>query len=163
MDHDSQTRRQFCARTCSAAAVAALGGVMAAALESCGGGSGGPTSPGGVGSFSQLPFVSGTASNGTIVVTVDAASPLAGTGTNALVRSSIGDVLVAHTGTDTFVALSATCTHQNCEITGHSGTTFVCPCHGSTFDSSGRATGGPARGSLQQYKTQFANGVLTIG
>jgi Rieske Fe-S protein len=163
MDNDKQTRRQFCTRTCSAAALAALGAAMATALESCGGGSGGPTSPGNIGNFAALPLVAGTASNNTIMVTIDSSSPLAGAGTNALVRSSIGDVLVAHTGTDTFVALSSTCTHQNCEITGHSGTTFVCPCHGSTFDASGKVTGGPAPASLTQYRTQFANGVLTIG
>jgi len=39
---------------------------------------------------------------------------------------------------------------------------YVCPCHGSRFDTSGRVLNGPVSRSLRQYQTQFANGVLTI-
>ena len=166
MDHedepvasDGQTRREFCARTCAALALAAVGGGVAALLQGCGGG--GPASPSG-GSFDPLATVSGTAAGGTITVPIGAGSPLASVGGVALVRSSAGDVLVARTTQDGFAALSATCTHQGCEITGHSGQTFVCPCHGAQFDSSGRVTGGPARNALRQYATRFANDVLTI-
>ncbi len=59
-------------------------------------------------------------------------------------------------------ALASVCTHQACEITGYAGQTFVCPCHGSQFDASGRVLSGPAPTALRQYTTQFANGVLTI-
>jgi cytochrome b6-f complex iron-sulfur subunit len=159
MKDDPHTRRQFCTRTCSAAAITALGTAFAAVLESCGGG-GGPTSPGA--SLSSLPQVSGTASGSTaITVTVDG-TPLANTGTLALVRSSLGDVLVVRTGADTFNALTSQCTHAACEITAYSGQTFVCPCHGSQFDASGKVLGGPAPAALRQDTTQFANGVLTI-
>jgi cytochrome b6-f complex iron-sulfur subunit len=95
-------------------------------------------------------------------VPVDSASPLAATGSLALVTSAAGNVLVARTAGDTFVALTATCTHQACQITGYSGQTYVCPCHGSQFDESGRVVSGPATRSLTQYRTQFAGGVLTI-
>jgi cytochrome b6-f complex iron-sulfur subunit len=160
MKDDPQTRRQFCSRACSAAALAALGTAVAATLESCTSGAGGPTSPGI--SFSNLPQVTGTA-NGSASISVNVAgTALANTGTLALVRSSIGDVLVARTGDATFSALSSACTHAACEITGFSGQVFVCPCHGSQFDASGRVVGGPAPASLRQYTTQFANGVLTI-
>jgi cytochrome b6-f complex iron-sulfur subunit len=159
MDSREQTRRQFCARTCQAASVAALGAALAAALESCGGGSGSPTSPSG--GASALPTVSGTASGSSITVTVTGTA-LATTGALALVRTSARDVLVTRTGADAFVALSAGCTHQSCEITGYSGQEFVCPCHGSQFDTSGRVVNGPAVASLRQYQTQFANDVLTI-
>jgi cytochrome b6-f complex iron-sulfur subunit len=95
-------------------------------------------------------------------VTVDASSVLATPGAVALVQSSVGSVLVARTGADTFTALSDVCTHEGCAITGHSGSIFVCLCHGAEFDSSGSVVGGPARTALRQYTTDFAGGVLTI-
>jgi cytochrome b6-f complex iron-sulfur subunit len=161
MDSSEQTRRQFCVGTCRVASILALGGALAATLESCGGGSGSPTSPSGGGGVSALPAVSGTLSGSTITVTVTGTA-LATTGTLALVRTSAGDVLVARTAADTFVALSAGCTHQNCEITGYSGQDFVCPCHGSRFDASGKVVNGPAVTPLPQFQTQFSNDVLTI-
>jgi Rieske Fe-S protein len=159
MDSDQQTRRDFC-RVCTTAGLAALGGA-AAALQACGGG-GSPTSAGGGVSAASLPRVSGNVAGGAIQVTIDSASPLAATGALALVTSAAGNVLVARTAADTFVALTATCTHQACQITGYSGQTYVCPCHGSQFDASGRVLSGPAPRSLTQYRTQFAGGVLTI-
>jgi cytochrome b6-f complex iron-sulfur subunit len=160
MDSNEQTRRQFCARTCQVASILALGGALAATLESCGGGSGSPTSPSG--GVSSLPTVSGTLSGSTITVNSVAGTALATTGTLALVTTAGGDVLVARTAADTFVALSAGCTHQRCEITGYSGQDYVCPCHGSRFDTSGKVVNGPAVTPLPQFQTQFSNDVLTI-
>jgi cytochrome b6-f complex iron-sulfur subunit len=97
-----------------------------------------------------------------VTVTIDAGSPLAATGAAALVRSSLGEFLVARTDTDAFSALTAVCTHQNCTITGLSGQTFVCPCHGSRFDPSGGVVNGPAPSALRRFPTQFAGNVLTI-
>jgi hypothetical protein len=54
-----------------------------------------------------------------------------------------------------------TCTHESCTITGFADSSYVCPCHGSRFDTSGRVLNGPASRALRQYQTQFANGVLT--
>jgi cytochrome b6-f complex iron-sulfur subunit len=157
MDSNEQTRRQFCVRTCQ---LLALGGAVVATLESCGGG--GPTSPsGGLGGVSALPTVSGTLSGSTITVKLTGTA-LASAGTLALVTTGGGDVLVARTADTTFVALSAGCTHQACEITGFSGQNYVCPCHGSRFDTTGRVVNGPAVTPLPQFQTQFSNDVLTI-
>ena len=162
MESDRQTRRQFCTRTCTVAALAALGTAFAGALESSCGGGGSPTSPGG-GSLNSLPQVNGTA-NGSASITVNVdGTALANTGTPALVRSSLGDVLAVRTGASTFNALSSQCTHAACEITAYSGQSFVCPCHGAQFDSGGRVLAGPAPTALRQYTTQFADNVLTIG
>jgi cytochrome b6-f complex iron-sulfur subunit len=155
MKVEAQTRRQFCVGTCSAAALAALG----TALAACGGGS--PTSPSGGSSFSSLPQVNGTGATGSITVNV-AGTALATVGALALVRSSVGDVLVARTGDTAFTALTSICTHENCAITAFSGSTFVCPCHGSQFDAAGKVIVGPARTALRQYTTTFASDVLTI-
>jgi Rieske Fe-S protein len=154
-----QTRREFCADACQLLSIAALGVAAASVLESCGGGSGGPTSASGAPS---LPVVSGVSSGASVAVSIDASSPLSAVGTAALLQTSRGTVLVAHTGADSYAAFGATCTHQTCTITGYSGQTFVCPCHGSQFDTSGRAVRGPAVASLTRHNTQFANGVLTV-
>jgi nitrite reductase/ring-hydroxylating ferredoxin subunit len=147
------TRRSFCAH---AAAVAFLGGAVGTMLEGCGGS---PTSPS---NAPPLAVVNGTRISGGITVAVDSSSPLSAVGSAALLQTSIGEFLVAHTGQDAYVALTAICTHQTCTITGFASQTYVCPCHGSTFDVNGRVLGGPAPAPLRQYPTQFANGVLTI-
>ena len=97
-----------------------------------------------------------------MTVAIDAGSPLAATGGAALVRSSLGEFLVARTAPDAFSALTAVCTHQSCTVTGISGQTFVCPCHGSQFDPSGAVVNGPAPSALRPFPTQFAGNVLTI-
>jgi Rieske Fe-S protein len=152
MTNDGQARRKFCTQ---AATFAIFGGALGAMLDGCSS----PTSPG---NAPALPVVNGTRVSGGITLTVDAASPLSAVGTAALVQTSIGDFLVGHTSPTTFVALNAICTHQTCVITGFANQTYVCPCHGSTFDVNGRVTGGPAPFSLRQFPTQFTNGVLTI-
>jgi cytochrome b6-f complex iron-sulfur subunit len=158
---ESKTRREFCGQTCRIASVAALGAALAAALEGCGGGS--PTSASGGGtSASALPTLSGTASGNSIVVTIDSGSPLASVGGAALVRSSIGDVLVARTAPDAFTALSSVCTHQAFEITGIAGQRYVCGLHGSQYDFSGNVVMGPAARALRQYNAQLSGSQLTI-
>lgn len=157
MDQDKQTRREFCAKACHATALAAVGGVLGAALQGCGGAG---TSGGGSGS--ALPIISASQSGGIVTLTIDAASPLAAVGTAALVQSSGGSLLVAHTGQDTYLAVSSRCTHQGCTITGYSGQTYICPCHGAQFTATGQVTSGPASSALAQFKTQFSSGQLTI-
>ena len=157
--HDTpRTRRQFCSQACQAVSATALAAGLSPLLSSCGGG-GGTT---GASAVPEIPTVAGTAGGGAVTVTIDAASPLAAVGGAALVQSSAGSFLVAHTGPDTFTALTATCTHQACTITGLSGNSYVCPCHRSRFDQSGRVLNGPASTALRSFATSFAAGVLTI-
>jgi nitrite reductase/ring-hydroxylating ferredoxin subunit len=148
------TRRSFCAQ----ATLATCGAAVGLILQACGGGSS-PTAPG---HSSLLPTITGTRATGGVTIAIDSNSPLAGAGTAALVQSPAGNFLVAHTGGDTFLAVSAVCTHQACTITNVENQTYVCPCHGSTFDQNGRVLGGPALTSLRQYAAQFADGILTI-
>jgi len=49
-------------------------------------------------------------------------------------------------------ALSAICTHRKCKLDAEPDKTFYCPCHGSTFDSDGKVTEGPARRDLPGYE-----------
>jgi Rieske Fe-S protein len=151
-DGDGQTRRTFCRQAATLAVYSSALGIL---FEGCSS----PTSPS---NATPLPIINGARGTGGVTVTIDASSPLSAVGSAALLQVSGADFLLAHTAQNTFAALSATCTHQICTITGFAGQDFVCPCHGSSFDTSGRVTGGPAPTALHQYPTQFANGVLTI-
>ncbi len=150
------TRREFCQQTGQAAAVAMFGGALSAFLQSCS--SDDPASSSG----NALPKISTTLTNNTITLAIDATSPLTTVGSAALVQYSTSSLLVARTAQDTFVAVNAICTHQNCTITNYSNSTYTCPCHGSQFNTSGQVTKGPANTTLKKYQTQFANNQLTI-
>lgn len=91
-----------------------------------------------------------------------AGSPLAEVGGAALVQSTAGVYLLSRTNASAFTAVEAVCTHEGCTITGADGAVYVCPCHGSRYDRSGRVLAGPATASLRQYATAFADGVVTI-
>jgi cytochrome b6-f complex iron-sulfur subunit len=146
------TRREFCVRSCQAISLLSLGAV----LESCGGS---PTSPG---SAPQLPSVSGTLVSRTLTITIDANSPLATVGGAAMVNVSTGLYLVARTAQNTVTTVTASCTHDRCDVTGFANNVYVCPCHGSQFSTSGAVVQGPAPSALRQFPTTFANNVITI-
>ena len=59
-------------------------------------------------------------------------------------------------------AMSLVCTHLGCIVHGEEGG-FICPCHGSRFDSSGRVTAGPAPSRLRYLEVTFApSGELVV-
>ncbi|MBI3403470.1 MAG: Rieske 2Fe-2S domain-containing protein [Acidobacteria bacterium] len=93
---------------------------------------------------------------------VDAASPLASVGGAALVQASAGNFLVSRTGQDVFAALTAVCTHEACTVSGFQNSTYVCPCHGSRYSTSGSVVQGPATAPLRAFTARFSNNVLTI-
>jgi cytochrome b6-f complex iron-sulfur subunit len=151
-----QTRRTFCVHACQAASLVAVGSVFQGCDES------NPAAPSS--SVPTLPVASSTIVNGAIVVNVDASSPLAAVGSAALVQSTLppGTLLVSRTAQDSFTALTAICTHEQCVVTGFENQRYVCPCHGSQYSTSGQVVNGPALMALRQFPTQFASGVLTI-
>src|SRR3954462_10931849 len=102
-----QTRREFCMRTCQAESLMALG-----ASAGCGGSSTSPSSA------PALPTVSGTLTNRTLTIAVDAASPLATVGGAATVTVSTGSYLVARTAQGECVTVTAVCTHEGCAVSG---------------------------------------------
>jgi Rieske Fe-S protein len=152
------SRRAFCIQACEAASAIALGSL----LQSCGGGNPAAPSGGGGGTVPQLTTINGTAANGVVSVSIDASSPLAMVGGAALVRTSARDLLVARTTQDAFVALTATCTHEACTITGFQSSNYVCPCHGSRFDTNGAVVNGPATRALQTFAAQLSGSTLSI-
>ena len=93
----------------------------------------------------------GSRANGVVTLTITRIA--AGDYRKRRSRADIGNgFLVARTGQDSFTALSAICTHQTCTITNFSNQLFVCPCHGSEFDSA-RVARGPAGVALHQFPT----------
>jgi cytochrome b6-f complex iron-sulfur subunit len=147
-------RREFCKRLASAAAC--TGGL--ALLPGCSGNGSNSSIPG-----SQLSSVTGSITSGKLTVNITAGSPLDSPGGMAIVTSPAGIFLVTRTNATSFLAVTAQCTHQACVVSNGTGTSYVCPCHGSEFDPSGRVIVGPASVPLQQFQTQFANNILTIG
>ena len=109
----------------------------------------------------MLSVVPSQFANSRVQVTV-AGTPLASVGGAARVDSQAGLFLISRTSDTTFTAIDGTCTHEGCAITGADGTEYVCPCHGSRYNRTGQVQAGPARSSLRQYATTFANDVLTI-
>jgi cytochrome b6-f complex iron-sulfur subunit len=149
------TRRDFCLKACEVASLAALGGFLGSIVQSC-------SQPNNPADVASLPTINATVANGTIAISTGTGSPIAGVGSAALVQYSGGSILIAHTGSATFVAVSAVCTHQGCLITGYSGGTYTCPCHGSQFNTSGQVTRGPASAPLRTYATSVANDQVII-
>jgi cytochrome b6-f complex iron-sulfur subunit len=97
-----------------------------------------------------------------VSISLDSATALSAVGSAAFVQTALGGFLVAHTGQDTYTALSSNCTHEACVVNGFSGGRYVCPCHGSQFTTSGSVAVGPATRPLAQYPTQVNGTTLTF-
>jgi Rieske Fe-S protein len=152
-----QSRREFLVRTCQAVSHMVVGGAVLPVMQGCGSESG-PAGPAGGG----LATLTATESGGKIVLAIGADSPLATVGSVAQIQYQAGTLLVARTGPGTFTALTATCTHQGCTISGYGNGVYTCPCHGSQFGTDGQVARGPASTPLRQYQTVFSEGSLTI-
>ena len=68
--------------------------------------------------------------------------------------ANIGKAYVVRTSQTKFLALSLLCTHKKCDV-DPTAEGFECPCHGSTYDKSGKVLSGPAKKNLKSYKTTF--------
>ncbi len=65
-------------------------------------------------------------------------------------------VIVAHTATG-FTACSAKCPHRGCEVEySLAKKQFVCPCHNSLFDETGKVVKGPAKTDLKPFDSAQA-------
>lgn len=62
---------------------------------------------------------------------------------------------------ESIVAVNPTCTHKGCVTPWNAETKqFVCPCHGSTFDDSGKVLKGPADKPLVSYIVTVKDGKI---
>ena len=150
--NDERSRREFCVQAGEFVALLAVAGIS----ESCAG----PTSPSDA--APPLPQITGTLTNGGVIIQVGVDSPLATPGGAAQVQAGNATYLVARTGEESFTAVTAVCTHEGCTVSGFSDGIYVCPCHGSRYNTSGTVVNGPAPRPLRQFATTFTDGVLTI-
>lgn len=149
------TRREFCARACQAASLAAIGSLVGAA---CGGG---PTAPSSGSNAPAMPIIN-AAVWGRVVSVPLAGSPLASNGAAALLQTSIGAFVAARIAENSANVFTAVCTHQSCTVSGFQNNRFVCPCHGSQFTTGGSVANGPATRALQQFTATITDGVLSF-
>jgi len=62
------------------------------------------------------------------------------------------------------VAYDIHCTHLGCPLSYSSGSgSFVCPCHGGSFDIHGQVTGGPPPGPMNRYLVRVVDGIVEVG
>lgn len=147
------SRREFCLQSTGMLSL----GALTALVTGCGGNPASPSS-----GFPALATINAAAGpNNTATVTV-AGTALASVGGAALVNASGRSFLVAQTASNTFVALTSTCTHEGCTVNTYQNSLYECTCHGSQFSTTGAVVRGPAGTSLRQFATSFAAGVLTI-
>jgi cytochrome b6-f complex iron-sulfur subunit len=73
------------------------------------------------------------------------------------------NIIIARTLTNDFLAVSSLCTHQQVTLEFQANNNrFYCPGHGSTFNTVGNVTNGPASTALKQYKTTISGNNLRI-
>jgi len=78
-------------------------------------------------------------------------------GSVKIVRLGRDPVLLIHTSTGQFRALSARCTHLGCVVQYQADPVphFGCNCHGSQFDFNGNNIAGPAPRPLPPYRVML--------
>src|SRR5258706_4990655 len=111
MSPSRPSRRDFCVHACQAVSLVSI----ASLVQGCGGS---PSGPSDSSNAPALPTINASVAAGAITINIDAASPLASVGGAALVQTSSGNFLVARTAQDTFTALTAICTHEQCTVSG---------------------------------------------
>lgn len=129
-------------------------------VNSCGGNSN-PSSPSEV---TTLKTIQGTVINNEITIDIGSTSPFVNKNSRAIIlyNNNNGAILVEHNSDNTFKTISGICTHQGCIVSGFDGTDFVCPCHGSKYDSNGNVIQGPAITKLGDYSSRVENNSLII-
>jgi cytochrome b6-f complex iron-sulfur subunit len=72
-------------------------------------------------------------------------------------------VVVARTNDGSFIAVSASCTHQGTNVNFNAGENdFICPNHGAKFSNNGTVTQGPASSNLTSYHTTLTGSTLRV-
>ena len=62
-----------------------------------------------------------------------------------------------------FLAVNLICRHKGCTV-DLTGDQFICPCHGSEYDITGKVTKGPAKLNLKTWQTYYDpdKGIVTV-
>lgn len=74
-----------------------------------------------------------------------------------------GRFYLAHLKSGGFIAVSNQCTHLGCSVPWNKNEEkFICPCHASQFDITGKVLSSPAPRALDYYKITITNGRLLV-
>lgn len=75
----------------------------------------------------------------------------------------ITNIIIVKTTANEIIAVSAICTHQQASLTYQAtNNRFYCAAHGSTFNTSGAVTTGPANTALKKYQTSLTGTILRV-
>lgn len=143
--------------------------LSSALAAACGGGGGGdaPTSPT-TPTTPTLPSGSGVTFSNNVLSVPLAALPNLTQSNGFQVFGNVGgqpaNIIVINLGNNVYKAFSSICTHEGCSVGTFDGRRIGCPCHGSTFDTSGVNVGGPAPRPLAEYRASLdaTAGTLTV-
>jgi thiosulfate dehydrogenase [quinone] large subunit len=144
------TSRRTILRVFGAAAVVAVGEVLALSLRAV---SGAASAPGGTPGNGNTGGGGGTGGSANVIGNVKNI-PLNSATTFDVAANNDPGVLV-HLPDDTFVAYDAVCTHAGCTVSYNAKSKHLeCPCHGSVFDpaKAGGVLAGPAKQPLANIK-----------
>lgn len=133
----------------------------ASVVAACGdGGEGDTPPPEEAGATSEETAGGATETNGSDGEVIAQVSDVAENSATTFTDSGDPAVLVHLPGGD-FVAYSAVCTHQQCEVAYQpESSQLACPCHGSIFDPAdgGQVLNGPAEQPLPEIPVQVQEG-----
>jgi cytochrome b6-f complex iron-sulfur subunit len=139
------------------AACASLVACGGGASSSGGGGSGSGNGGGGDsgGGSSKKSSGGGAKAGGTAIVSESEVAP----GSAHKFEDSGNPAILVHLDNGEFVAYSAVCTHQGCDVAYKDGN-LACPCHGSIFDPADGAAvvTGPAQRPLPEIPVKVEGG-----
>ena len=63
-----------------------------------------------------------------------------------------------------YVAITTRCAHLGCPVRFiEAARSFICPCHGGTYNFDGEVTGGPPVRPLDRFETKVDNGRVLVG
>jgi cytochrome b6-f complex iron-sulfur subunit len=94
------------------------------------------------------------------IITAGAVERFAPNSVTAFVR---GKFYLARLEDGGFLALSRTCTHLGCSVPWiEKEMKFACPCHGSTFDITGKVIDAPAPRALDIYPITIENKIIKV-
>jgi cytochrome b6-f complex iron-sulfur subunit len=135
---------------------ASVGVAGALALTACGNG----TSSGSGGSGTTAGNGAGSGGGDSSTPTPDGLAAVSSVPVGGAISATSGSdpIVIAQPTAGKVVAFSAVCTHMGCTVAPQ-GDTYVCPCHGSTYDAAtGAVISGPAPAPLATFPVKVVKG-----
>ncbi len=154
MKKGKKSRRDFISQSAKSITLIAAGTTLAQFLESC--------------SSEDNPVGPNESKTFTIDISESKYSVLQNVGgTIALSRNDINNlpsngIFIIRSSMTSATVLSRTCTHQSCQVGAFIGSTAMCPCHGSKYNTSGGVVNGPANQPLKKYNSTLNGNILTF-